>query len=84
MISETLALGETSTTAYRGDRGKTAYNHATDSARNTTAITSGLYKIAATAEGYIASLTPVIKSDITDLIGFSLSVNADGSVRITY
>jgi hypothetical protein len=27
VISETLALGETSTTAYRGDRGKTAYDH---------------------------------------------------------
>jgi hypothetical protein len=26
-ISTTLALGETSTTAYRGDRGKTAYDH---------------------------------------------------------
>lgn len=26
-LSATLALGETSTTAYRGDRGKTAYNH---------------------------------------------------------
>lgn len=27
VISETIALGETSTTAYRGDRGKTAYDH---------------------------------------------------------
>lgn len=27
VISETLALGETSSTAYRGDRGKIAYNH---------------------------------------------------------
>ena len=27
VISTTLALGETSTTAYRGDRGKTAYDH---------------------------------------------------------
>ncbi len=27
VISETLALGETSATAYRGDRGKTAYDH---------------------------------------------------------
>lgn len=26
-VSTTLALGETSTTAYRGDRGKTAYDH---------------------------------------------------------
>lgn len=27
VVSETLALGETSSTAYRGDRGKTAYDH---------------------------------------------------------
>jgi len=27
VISETLAIGETSSTAYRGDRGKTAYDH---------------------------------------------------------
>lgn len=27
VISETIALGETNSTAYRGDRGKTAYNH---------------------------------------------------------
>lgn len=27
VISDTLALGETSATAYRGDRGKTAYDH---------------------------------------------------------
>lgn len=27
VISDTIALGETSSTAYRGDRGKTAYNH---------------------------------------------------------
>ena len=27
VISETLALGETSSTAYRGDRGKAAFDH---------------------------------------------------------
>lgn len=27
VISDTIALGETSTTAYRGDKGKTAYDH---------------------------------------------------------
>ena len=63
----TLALGETSSTAYRGDRGKTAYTHATDSSRLTTAKTSALYKVASTAEGHIASLTDVEKADITTL-----------------
>ena len=29
-ISQSLALGETSATAYRGDRGKTAYDHSQD------------------------------------------------------
>ena len=66
-ISPSLALGETSSTAFRGDRGKTAYDHATDSSRLTTAKTSGLYKIATTSEGHIASATAVEKSDITAL-----------------
>lgn len=34
VISETIALGETSTTAYRGDRGKTAYNHSQTTSGN--------------------------------------------------
>lgn len=66
-ISESLALGETSSTAYRGDRGKTAYDHATESGKISSAVTSGLYKVAATAQGHIASLTAVEKSDITGL-----------------
>ena len=66
-ISPSLALGTTSSTAYRGDYGNTAYNHATDSSRLTTAQSSGLYKIAVTAQGHVASVTAVAKSDITGL-----------------
>lgn len=66
-ISASLALGDTSSTAYYGDKGKTAYDHATESGRLTTATASGLYKVASTAQGHIASLTPVAKSDITGL-----------------
>ena len=66
-ISESLALGETSSTAYRGDRGAAAYDHATDASKLSTAQSSGLYKIATTTEGHIASVTAVQKSDITDL-----------------
>lgn len=66
-ISSSLALGETSSTAYRGDRGKTAYDHATDANRITTATATGLYKVGSTAEGHISGLTAVVKSDITDL-----------------
>ena len=66
-ISPSLALGETSSTAYRGDRGKVAYTHATDSSRLTTATAVGLYKIGSTDEGHISSLVAVTKSDITGL-----------------
>ena len=66
-ISPSLALGTTSSTAFRGDYGNTAYSHATDSNRLTTAKTTGLYKIAATAQGHIASATAVTKADITAL-----------------
>jgi len=65
-ISESLALGETSSTAYRGDRGKTAYDHATET-KLSTATASGLYKVASTAQGHISSLTAVTKEDITGL-----------------
>lgn len=66
-ISASLALGTTSSTAFRGDYGNTAYTHATDSSKLTTATSSGLYKVASTAKGHIASLTAVTKADITGL-----------------
>ena len=47
-------------------RGKTAYDHATET-RLTTATASGLYKVASTSEGHIAGLAAVQKSDITAL-----------------
>lgn len=34
LISESLAIGETSSTAYRGDRGKTAYDHSQTTGTN--------------------------------------------------
>lgn len=79
-ISESLALGETSSTAYRGDRGATAYAHATDASRLTTAQSSGLYKIAVTAEGHVASVTAVVKADLTGL-GVEDASNKVTSVR---
>jgi len=45
----------------------TANPHATDSSRLTTAQSSGLYKIATTAQGHVASVTAVTKADITGL-----------------
>jgi len=63
-IGSSLALGETSSTAYRGDRGKTAYDHA--SAKGS-AFSSGLYKITTNAQGHVTAATSVAKSDITAL-----------------
>lgn len=63
-MSSPLALGETSSTAYRGDRGKYAYDHASDSGRLTTATNLGMYKISSTAEGHIASLSPITTQDL--------------------
>lgn len=65
-VDEGVQLGETSSTAYRGDRGKTAYDHATESGRSG-AKSAGLYKIGVTAQGHIASTTAVAKSDLTAL-----------------
>lgn len=39
VISETLALGETSSTAYRGDRGKAAYDHSRVNSGNPHGVT---------------------------------------------
>ncbi|WP_300944517.1 hypothetical protein [uncultured Duncaniella sp.] len=54
VISETIALGETSTTAYRGDRGKIAYDHsqAAHARADATAVTfssNGVLNINGTA-----------------------------------
>lgn len=65
--TSSLTLGTSSATAYRGDYGNTAYSHATDANRLTTAKTESLYKIATTAEGHVKSATAVAKSDITSL-----------------
>lgn len=64
VISETLALGETSSTAYRGDYGKVAYDHA---AAHGSAFASGLYKVATNAAGHVTAATAVTKTDITGL-----------------
>lgn len=66
-ISKSLAIGTTSNTAFRGDYGEIAYEHATESGKVGEAIQSGFYKVAATSEGHIAGLTPVTKSDVTGL-----------------
>lgn len=63
-ISPSLALGTTSSTAFRGDYGNTAYQHAVDKG---SAFASGLYKITTNAQGHVTAATAVSKSDITAL-----------------
>ena len=61
-ISPSLALGETSSTAYRGDRGAAAYTHAVTNKGS--AFTNGLYKITTNSEGHVIAATAASKSDI--------------------
>ena len=63
-IASDLKLGEASTDAYRGDRGKAAYNHATAKGNQ---YASGFYKIQTNAEGHVTGATPVVESDLTGL-----------------
>lgn len=64
LIASDLTLGETSSTAYRGDRGKTAYDHAN---AHGSAFASGLYKITTNSAGHVTAATAVTKTDITNL-----------------
>lgn len=50
----------------------TAYSHATDSGRLTTAQTSGLYKFSVTSEGHIGGVAVMTENDITGLISNTL------------
>lgn len=63
-IGSSLALGETSSTAFRGDYGKIAYDHASVKG---SAFSSGLYKITTNDQGHVTAATMVEKSDITAL-----------------
>ena len=64
-ISSSLALGTTSSTAFRGDLGNSAYAHAVTNKGS--AFSSGLYKITTNSEGHVTAATAVQKSDITAL-----------------
>lgn len=64
-ISASLALGETSSTAYRGDRGAAAYTHAVTNKGS--AFSNGLYKITTNSEGHVTAATSVTENDLTSL-----------------
>ncbi len=71
-ISSSLALGETSSTAYRGDRGKTAYDHSqiTGNPHGTTASDVGLGNVDNTSDANKpvstaqATAIAVVQSDV--------------------
>lgn len=71
-ISKSLALGETADTAYRGDRGKTAYDHsqATGNPHNTTAA-----QIQNTPAGTVAATT--VQGAINELASDIVQVETD-------
>lgn len=71
-ISKSLALGETSDTAYRGDRGKTAYDHSqtTGNPHGTTAA-----QIPNVAAGSVAATT--VQGAINELAGDIVQVETD-------
>lgn len=78
-VASDLSLGETSSTAYRGDYGASAYAHAVTNKGS--AFTSGLYKITTNSEGHVTAATAVQKSDITalDIPGSDTTYEMDGT-----
>ena len=77
-ISASLALGETASTAYAGDKGAIAYAHAVTN--KGIAAESGLYKITTNSEGHITAVTAVTKSDLTALGVLGEHQSLDGKV----
>jgi len=65
VIASDLALGTTSSTAFRGDYGSAAYAHGVTNKGS--AFSNGLYKITTNSEGHVTNATSVQKSDITGL-----------------
>ena len=63
-ISPSLALGTTSSTAFRGDYGNTAYQHAVAKG---SAFAQGMYKFTTNSEGHVTAAQAITKSDITAL-----------------
>ena len=64
-VSPSIALGETSATAYRGDYGAQAYKHAVT--YQGSKYENGFYKITTNAEGHVTDAIAVTKADITIL-----------------
>lgn len=63
-ISPSLALGTTSSTAFRGDYGNTAYQHATAKG---SAFAHGMYKFTTNSAGHVTAAQTITKQDIVNL-----------------
>lgn len=74
-VASDLSLGETSSTAYRGDYGAAAYAHGVTNKGS--AFTSNLYKITTNSEGHVTAATAVTSTDITNLFGKAIVLTDD-------
>lgn len=63
-IADGVTLGNTSSTAFRGDYGLEAYNHTLARGKE---FKTGLYKITTNEEGHVIAVEEVTKTDITGL-----------------
>lgn len=63
-ISPSLALGTTFSTAFRGDYGNTAYQHATAKGN---AFAQGMYKFTTNSAGHVTAAQAITKQDIVNL-----------------
>ncbi len=78
-ISNSVALGTTAESAYRGDYGDAAYQHAVTNKGAEFAM--GLYKIATNAEGHIVLAEPVTIEDLPE-IKFNVTPDVFGEVLV--
>ncbi|WP_304393450.1 hypothetical protein [uncultured Clostridium sp.] len=82
-ISQSIALGETSSTAFRGDYGKLAYTHAVTK-KGIEQATKGLYKFKTNTEGHIIETEAVDLSDLTSLgVATRSDINSVSFMTIT-
>ena len=86
-ISESLALGETSSTAYRGDRGKTAYDHSQVTSGNPHNVTKSDVNLGNVDNTADAGAWLAVKFTVTNTgaVGsLQLNVNSTGGAPIKY
>lgn len=92
-ISKSLALGETSNTAYRGDRGKAAYDHSQAKGAafdGTSTGQNGVFVFKTNSEGHLTEAVkavfaqlPIQWSDLAGLGAISGGYNTQSNVSIT-